>query len=278
MNKRKIFPALALIGGVYLLLNKKNTPSSSQQDDTYTPPPPIYIPEGDLEVYTETSLSGFNDIDYNTWRGSDWYNYINNLSIELGKKNAIIEAYKHWKNKENRFSSIFPTIESFMIGLATIEGKKKQISGLVNWDSQPVYDTEWNWWYGIEAWSCTDWKNWHIELESHYNSTAKANQVWEAAWDSPQNKCNFLGIMFCPDTDYCRYDCDWVKYFASKGVTNLNSLMSGVYCDLSNVVLNITGAASDVSQGVANTSNLLKWAIPVGAIAGGYFVYKKYVK
>jgi hypothetical protein len=239
---------------------------------------------------SKIDLSDFdNKVNYN-WNGKEWLGFVQNLKSQgASSSDAIKIAFSMWTNPKNEKYFLFPTLSAFLIGIAQMEKNNLSrmfsadvegingVGNLITWNSIPLYDTWSNSWYGgYVPWTCADWKFWHQKLEQHYNSTQKANQLWEQAWGHSDNQCWAFGSVGCPDTSYCRTDCDWIEYFASKGVSNLQSLMLGTYCDVSNVALNITGTLSNISDGIANTSKAAKWAMPVLVGAAGYYLYKKY--
>jgi hypothetical protein len=335
MKKKKqkysnLIPALALLGGgAYLLLSKKSTPSSSgagnntntttttttttaTTDKTSFNPFIVSPTLSNTTILnsqnTKSEVAGIELVrgegnikpDFNTWRGYQWYSYVNELSKKMSKKDAIRQAFNEWNNPENKYYSFMPNEASFLLGLAMAErmpyyqkkgfvesgdyghintGADKigtiSVDRPIKWDSQPVYDTYYGWWYDVEAWGCQDWVDWHKALERKYNSTAKANDIWRSAWFSEQN--SGANAVIENNWYYCPRDCaNFVKYFASKGITDTGGgILAPVYCDLSSIVQNIVGGVSDLSEGVSNTTKVLKYAVPVLVIAVGYFAYKR---
>jgi len=143
----KIIPALALLGGAYLLLNSKSTPSSNVPTNP-TPPPappaplntptfsPTFSPNLSLtnvntQVQTGKSgseISGMSDYrggdirpDYNRWRAVDWFNYVNKLSEKNSRKDALKQAFNEWNNPENKYYSFVPNEAGFLLMLAIAE-------------------------------------------------------------------------------------------------------------------------------------------------------------
>lgn len=319
----KIIPALALLGGAYLLLSKKGTTSSTgnnnnannQNNTGPVTPPSLPSPEfqtqlsPELQSSNNTSQVAGTEIvrgessfkpDYNKWRGYEWYSYVEEMAKSIPKKDAIKKAFSEWNNPANKYYSMMPNEASFLLGLAMAEkmpyynkvefvhsgdynhintgykiGATVPVNRPIRWDSQPIYDTYYGWWYDIEAWSCQDWVDWHKALEQKYNSTQRANDIWKSAWFSSQN--SGANAVLENNWYYCPRDCaNFVKYFASKGITDTGGgMLAPVYCDLSGIVQNIVGTIEDGTSAIANTSKVLQIALPVAVIALGYFAYKK---
>jgi hypothetical protein len=214
-------------------------------------------------------------IDYKTWKAGDWLNYVRNL-VAKGEslEQALSTAYNRFQNPENLVLEYVPTFNAFIMYIARSERipsmMKAEVAGIgntntVTWDSQPLYDNFDAWANGLPTWSCADWIEWHKALERHYNSTSKANQVWVQAWNSPNHNPDCWSFM-CPDTSYCRYDCQsFVNYLASKDLP-VGNLLSNVTCDLSNIVLNITEGAASASQSI----NLIMKLLPFAGVYLGY--------
>jgi hypothetical protein len=276
---------LGLIGGaVYLLSQSK----SKGETISFEPIDPTDLPET-TQQQTEptgggTFMNGFKE-DFEKpipaeWRAKDWYAYINFLSASgMDKVAAIDFAWNQFNIPTNPILEYIPNKLAFIVRVGQGERiepmYKVEVAGIsgfvINWDSQPIYDTFDNSWSGVEAWSCQDWITWHTKLEQHYNNTQLANQAWLSAWQASDNQCWFLGQIGCPDTSYCRYDCEnFVEYLASKGI-DIGNLISNVSCDLSNVVLNLTSGTVQLSKGL----NLAMTLLPFAAAYVGYRYLKK---
>jgi hypothetical protein len=308
----KVIPALAFIGGAYLLLTSKSgAPPIIDEGPLNTGNTGPFIPSQNeqntiiLQNNSSSQVSGteiLNDRfkpDYNLWRGYDWYLYVENLSKNIPKREAISIAYKEWNSPENQYYYIMPNELSFLMGLAMAEkmpfynqkgliesgdyghintgadaiGFLVPVDRPIKWDSQPVYDTHYGWWYDIEPWSCQDWVDWHRALERKYSSTRRANEIWRTGWFSEQN--NGWNAVWMNNADACPMDCaNFVKYFASKGIKDTGGFFGTTYCDLSGIVENIIGTVESGTEAIANTSKVLKIAIPVAVIAIGYYAYK----
>jgi hypothetical protein len=322
----KIIPALALLGGAYLLLSKSSTPTPNNTGGT-TGGGVAPIDTGN----TSTGLSAFNAVPVNanittfqsatsgsqvagtdivavrgskmpnfkTWRGRDWYLYVEDLSKAMGRKNAIKSAFQTWNSPENSKYSFMPNEAAFLLGLAMAEkmpyiNKKGMVEsgdyGHINtndkignipvdrpilWDSQPVYDTYYGWWYGVEPWSCQDWIDWHKALERKYNSTQRANDIWRSAWFSSEN--SGANAVIENNWYYCPRDCDnFVKYFAKKGITDTGGgFTAPIYCNLTGIVTEIVGGVEDGVAAMMQVNKVLNYVYPVAIIALGYFAYKR---
>lgn len=209
----------------------------------------------------------------------EWANkyslYLNQNGGDVDLAMALI--WQDWVNSP--FFDLFPNIKALFLNLATYipnraEGINKNDSigttpVVIKWNDPPMYEDLYCIWDCGGYWTCANWTAWHRALEQHFGDTYKANDIWMAAWQDPQNQCAVLASVWCPDTDGCRYDCDFVEYFYSKGIT-IGNVLSNVYCDVSNVVLNIvqttsniSSAVSNISEGVKETSTVFKTALPV---------------
>lgn len=200
--------------------------------------------------------------------------------------NTFIDAaqliWDDWNTQGNVFFELLPTPEALLFSLLTYVPDRVDIPIINNsptpikWNDTPIYDTLTNAYYGVYRWNCADWQAWHEALELHFESTTTANGIWKSAWLHEDNECIALGVL-CPDTSYCRYDCDFVKYFASKGMT-IGNIFSNTVCDLSSIVLNIVETVDNVTQGVNNTtktvSNMLPWVAGAAVLYGGSKIYK----
>ena len=198
---------------------------------------------------------------------------------------AAQSIWNDWNTAGNIFFELLPNPEALIFSLLTYV-PDRAVSPVISatpapllpikWNDAPIYDTFSNAYDGIYAWNCANWQSWHEALEEHYQSTTTANGIWKSAWMHEDNECIVLGTL-CPDTSYCRYDCDFVEYFASKNMT-VGNLFSNIYCDLSSIVLNLVETIDNVSQGVNNTTKtvaaILPWAAGAGILYGASKIYK----
>lgn len=215
----------------------------------------------------------------------DWVRQFNHYQNNRIFAEAVQLIWDDWNNSSNPFFELLPNVDSLIFALVTHQANRAtepineplQIAGppqAVAWNDAPIYDTISNAWNGLIEWSCATWKHWHVALETHFKDTKKANAIWEVAWQHPDNACAW-GV--CPDTQYCRYDCDFVEYFATKGI-DIGNTVSKSLCDLSSVVLNIVSAADNLSEGIKDSTNTLKNIAPFATIGlvfwGGNQLYK----
>lgn len=199
-------------------------------------------------------------------------------------KSAAQLIWNDWNTSDNVFFELLPNPEALLFSLLTYVPDRAAPPAVgaspmpIKWNDTPIYDSISNDWNNVHIWTCADWQTWHEELEIHYESTRIANGIWKSAWLHEDNECIALGIL-CPDTSWCRYDCDFVKYFASKDM-EVGNLFSNAVCDLSNVVLNLTETAETASETAKKTSkfisNSLPWAAGLGIIYGGAKLYKAF--
>lgn len=218
-------------------------------------------------------------------RRKDWAKQFNDYRSTLSFAQAAQKIWNDWNTPGNIFLEVLPSPEALIFSLATYIPSRSDLPNIsqgpipIKWNDTPVYDTATNVYNGVYTWNCADWKAWHQALETHFQSTIKANGIWESAWLHDDNYCWLLGAFVCPKTSNCRYDCDFVKYFASKDM-NIGNLFSNVTCDLSNIILNIVETVDNVSQGVNNTtktvSTLLPWAAGLGIAVGAAKIYKAF--
>jgi len=281
-----ILPSVALaVLAVSLRSEEDNTPVNSD-DTTTTPQGGQGLTMGQLRELVDQQDK--ERLNYRRLWAIAWHD----LLYKYGASDALQMLWDAWNTKENVFFSLFPSKEALLMIVATyipnrgedlLEDKEVIEIGqptIIRWDSTPIYEDL----YCIfscsnDYWTCADWEAWHKALDAKFG-TYKANDIWLAAWQAPENQCLLLASMGCPDTDFCRVNCDFVEYFYSKGIT-IGNVLSNVYCDLSNVVMditqvtsNVTGAAGNLSDGIQQTSSVLGNLLPLGAlIVGGYFVY-----
>lgn len=200
---------------------------------------------------------------------------------------AMVDLYNEWESTEHKYKyfvtnpfALFLSVSNYVPDRTLSETPTIGNPGtrLVRWDDNPIYDTWANYRAGIEPWTCIDWKNYHIALKAHYNDQQKANMIWEADWWDDDNTCYALHVFICPDTDLCRYSCNFVEYFASQGIRVGNAL-SNATCDLSSAVTNVTTTISNVSNAIKDTSSVVSTLFPIAT--GSLFIwwgYDKFIK
>ncbi|MGH1338299.1 MAG: hypothetical protein ACRBFS_19400 [Aureispira sp.] len=194
---------------------------------------------------------------------------------------AIAKLWEDWLSEEHKFKdavnnafSLFFYVTNYVPDRNIPEAATLGQPGtrIIHWNDSPIYDTVSNYWAGLIDWTCIDWVNYHKALKAHYNDQDKANMIWETNWHDPDNAC---GLVICPDTAYCRYNCGFVKYFASQGI-DIGNVLSNAKCDLSNVVTNVTSTVSNVTGAIKTTSSVFSTIIPVASV--GYFLWWGYDK
>lgn len=190
---------------------------------------------------------------YDYWRATDI-------------KQAARKIWDEWQDNSNIYFPLLPNPEALMFSLLAYTPPRGEGTTVANtpkviqWDDAPIYDTISSNWYDLDIWNCADWQMYHQALEEHYKSTNKANLLWKSAWLHEDNYCFITGIAVCPNTSYCRYDCDFVEYLASKGM-EVGQLVSNIYCDLSSVVLNVTEAAENATDGINQISKYAPYVV-----------------
>lgn len=212
-----------------------------------------------------------------------WVQNFNQYRSNNSFKDAAQLIWDDWNTQGNVFFELFPTPEALIFSLVTYVPQRVDLPLVsaaptpIKWNDTPSYDTFYNLYHSIYVWNCADWQAWHEALEAYYQSTTTANGIWKSAWLHEDNYCFALGQFICPVTSNCRYDCDFVEYFASKGM-EIGNLFSNTVCDLSNIILNLTESAQNVSQGVKDTTKTVSKLLPFAAVAvigyGGTKLYK----
>lgn len=231
------------------------------------------VDDGGMNAPT-TGLHGDNDVSdaRNVPARAIWASAFQ-LAMNNSRNNlseAIDLTWQYWNDERNKYLRLFPTKTAMFMNIASYIPNRALDRGSINalpeikWDSAPLYDSLYNDWYNIPVWNCYDWQYWHMKLEEHFKDTATANQVWLRAWNADENQCYITGVLACPDTDSCRWDCGFVEYLYSKDIP-VGNIMSNSYCDLSAIVknivkagTNITQAASEITQGAANLGEGIK--------------------
>ncbi len=295
MDKKKILAFGLLAAAAYTATQG----GGEKQETTTPPPPPPPLPSGGgLETTTTqtgggsqtaaarmgaTNASSCIDSPINeerlkllrTWSRQNmkalFYTAIERGATPLEAAQQIWAGA--WRHESNPYKNLFVGALPFMLDLITESPQPPRVAQSFNisWDSTPVYDTLNNWYNGVTPWACTDWITWHKRLESRYQNTYLANDLWLSAWQNPDNQCYVLGLIGCPDNSYCRYKCEeFVKYLYSKDIT-VGNLISNSYCSLETVIKNVLGAAEDISKGLSNTAKIAQYALPV---ALGYLGYE----
>lgn len=200
-----------------------------------------------------------------------FHNYSAQATNKQERMQAMADLWQDWTAQEHKFRysignaiELFLAVNNYRPDRTPSNGSAIASNGtqLVRWNDSPIYDTWTSYRAGLTPWTCIDWVNYHKALKNHHGDQAKANMIWETDWADPDNEC---GILICPDTSYCRYNCNFVEYFASQGI-RIGNIVSNAACDISDVVANTTGAIKDVSDGIKATSSIFALAIPAVAV------------
>ncbi|WP_299368320.1 hypothetical protein [Winogradskyella sp.] len=189
-----------------------------------------------------------------------------------------------WTAGDNPFFELLPNVDALIFSLATyVPDRNLNFPNLGNtnysqnmrWNSTPVYDTTYNWWNSIPPWTCADWKEWHRQLEMHFEDTYKANAIWEAAYESDDNKCLTIWLVSsCPSGLHCRSDCDFVEYFASKDI-QIGNFFTNTTCDITNIATNIVETVEQTSE---NAKSIVPLTATVLLVAGSYRLVNQLIK
>jgi len=192
----------------------------------------------------------------------DWVVLFNQYKSTSGLSIAATRIWDDWNTADNPYFDVLPNPEALIFRLLTYipdraDNYNNSIASAPNdhefitWSDAPIYDTPANRLAGKNTWHCIHWQRWHQELDKKYG-TYNANFLWQAAWNHEDNWCYAYVAINCPKTEICRYDCDFVRYLASKGM-EVGNMFSNLVCDLSGIVLNITEAVEDTTKTVKTT-------------------------
>lgn len=141
----------------------------------------------------------------------------------------------------------------------------------INASSQPLYDT----WGTADFWGCEDWMKWYDELRKVY-SAEQSDYLWSKAWlDGVSSVSGGNGT--APGSNYIvdsvPLDCRTFNQSFRDFLDQHSNLKSAVYSGLGGLIAKPLGFGTDVVNGVitfgsntvkaaANTSQILKYAIP----------------
>jgi len=306
MKKNKLI-GLALLGATGLIFMNKEKPKTGIDSGAGGGFTPITTGTDTLPNSSEdvnTSVSGFeftkdavefSKEQYANMRRAEW-RIVLYTKLAQGKSVAIAtqEIWELWDNPGNPLRLVFNSPTSLLLNIIVQPTTScVSIGAIIEWNSIPVYPTMSNYWNGIDAWSCAEWKVWHQKLEQHYGGTYQANQVWELAWGNSDNWDlgtslvaagagggallggigavigGALGLFVAQYID-CRYDCTFVGFLYSKNI-EIGNLLSNTSCNLQNVAKNILGAAQGASKAI-------KILAPVAVLGAAYWAYKTYIQ
>jgi hypothetical protein len=134
--------------------------------------------------------------------------------------------------------------------------------------SVPVLD---GWGWG-DYWQCPQWQQWH-QLNKQAFGKAIADQKFIAAWQSQDS--------FSNPYNWCKYDSTFRNYFVAEGI-DIDSIASAVVMPVYNVLATLlNGIDHTTTNAVDAVTSISKWIKPVAfvaAVAGGYWVYKNFLK
>lgn len=149
-----------------------------------------------------------------------------------------------------------------------ISGK---VGNAITADSTPVLD---GWGWG-DYWGCPQWVEWHKLNVTKYGKPV-ANQKFISEWGKQDS--------FANPYNWCKYNSPFANYFKAQGI-DVGWLLSNLVVGANDVGTNVVDAAGNVSTGVVTASSgietvgsIIKYALPFGAIALGYWAYEKYLK
>lgn len=141
----------------------------------------------------------------------------------------------------------------------------------------PDFD-DWGW---DDYWSQVDWRTWHTAMANAYG-LQYANDHFVNVWNS---ETDFWSEMGDVRADWVSIDSEFRAWAAglvlSNGMTMLEALENSVLLSgvTGPVVEDIEETIENTSGIVSNTTNLLKWLIPIALIAllvlGGFIIYNK---
>lgn len=198
-----------------------------------------------------------------------FHSYNQNATNKKERLKAITNLWNEWEKQDHKYKhsvnnpiALFFTVTNYVPNRVDNKGANIGQPGtrIIKWNDAPIYDTWANYRAGLVPWTCIDWVSYHKALKTHYRDLPKANNIWKTEWADRDNSCFILGSFICPDTSKCRYNCNFVEYFASQGI-KIGNVLSNSVCNISNVVTDLTASASNITSGIRTTTNV------VGAVA-----------
>lgn len=134
--------------------------------------------------------------------------------------------------------------------------------------SVPVLDG-WGW---DDYWGCAQWMEWHQKNVQAFGK-AIADQKFIAAWEAQDFTASAHS--------WCKYDTTFRNYFQDQGI-DIDNLLSSVamptYNFLKNLLNGIDHTTANALDAVTSLSALIKPVGFVAILAGGYWVYKNFLK
>lgn len=129
-------------------------------------------------------------------------------------------------------------------------------------DSEPEIDT-----WGINKyWSPQAYIEWFKLNEQKYGLSEARRKMFVVSDDWSLTGAEYM---------YC-YNHAFAVFFKDKGV-DLQTLFCNVFNTAYSVVTDTGDVLSKTTGGLSNLAGVLKWAIPVVAIGGGFWAYMEYV-
>lgn len=130
-----------------------------------------------------------------------------------------------------------------------------------NADSQPPlseFDSQWG---------CTEWQQWHQANVVKYGKD-QANQKFITQFNALSR--------WNQEYSFCKYNCDWVRYFAGYGI-DVSDVASRLVCSGISVVDSAGNIVTNGAQGLETTSSLIKYLLPVAVIGAGVWLGYEYL-
>jgi hypothetical protein len=108
----------------------------------------------------------------------------------------------------------------------------------------------------MDDWSCAEWVTYHKRV--------KAALGKDKAIDIVSRDSDSIGIW--ANSNSCKYNCEWSRYFKSEGIDPGSNIFSSLYCTAENV--------SNTAEGITSPG-FLKPLIVIAVIGGGAYIANK---
>ena len=119
-----------------------------------------------------------------------------------------------------------------------------------------------------DTWSCEDWKVRHQMMVKKYGRD-RANSLFKSAWEK-QSGWDY-------HFNFCKYNTDWVNYFASQGL-DMRSILSTIFTGGTELLDNTLNTVNSTVEATGSLAKSAKFILPVALIGvlgiGGYILYK----
>lgn len=120
----------------------------------------------------------------------------------------------------------------------------------------------------LDIFSCADWKIYYEKLVVALGKVKASSEL--------QREGGRAGMW--ANLQYCKYNCDWIRYFTKQGLPNGGNIFSKVYCagdSVATAVNNAATTAGNVTGALSKlTNNPIIPIVAMGAI--GYYFYKNH--